>query len=160
MMPGYVEVEDEYNLSKYLLEQFICSAAVLDAIDGHQFMIARILKFLRYHVYPWETLYLHFYRKTLRHFDTSHSSAHEGTNHGMKSHNAGVHATMDVNLSAKTINTQTNIRVAECEEFIYHDATRTHKKWSNLPTAPYCHGGRRSNKSYDVSKRFLPCQVN
>ncbi len=92
MMPGYVEDEDEYNLSKYLLEQFVCSAAVLDAIDGHQFMIARILKFLRYHVYPWETLYIHFYRKTLRHFDTSHSSAHEGTTHGMKSHSAGVQA--------------------------------------------------------------------
>jgi hypothetical protein len=44
---------------------------------------------------------------------------------------------MDVDLSAKTMNIQTSLRVAECEEFIYHDATRTHKKWSNLPTAPY-----------------------
>ncbi len=55
----------------------------------------------------------------------------------MKSRSAGVQATMNVDLSAKTMNTQTNIRVAECEEFIYHDATRTHNKWSNLPTAPY-----------------------
>ncbi len=63
MKPGYVEDEDEYNISKYLLEQFICSAAVLDAADGHQFMIVRILKFLRCHLYPWETLYLHYFRK-------------------------------------------------------------------------------------------------
>jgi hypothetical protein len=62
---------------------------------------------------------------------------HEGTNHGLKSHSAGVQAMMNVDLSAQTINTQTNIRVAECEEFIFHDATCTHKKWSNLPTAPY-----------------------
>ncbi len=92
---------------------------MLDAADGHQFMISRILKFLQCHVYPWETLYVHFSRKNLRHFDTSHSSAHEGTNHGLKSHSAGVQATMDVDLSTQTMNTQTNIRVAECEEFFF-----------------------------------------
>ncbi len=115
---------------------------MLDAADGHQFMISRILQFLQCHVYPLETLYVHFSRKTLRHFDTSHSSAHEGTNHGLKSHSAGVQAMMDVDLSGQTMNTQTNIRVAECEEFIFQDATRIHKKWSSLHQklfyAPYC----------------------
>jgi hypothetical protein len=110
---------------------------VFDAADGHHFMIRRILKFLRCHVYTWETLYLHYFRKTLRHFDTSHSSAHEGTNNGMKSHSAGVQAMMGVDTSAKAMNTQTNITVAESEELIFHEATCTHKKWSNLPTAPY-----------------------
>jgi hypothetical protein len=131
MMPGCIEDKDEYNLSKYLLEQFICSAAVLDAIDGHQFIIARIVKFLRYHVYPWETLYLHFYRKTLGHFDTSNSSTHGGANHGMKSHSAGVQATKDAKLSAKTMNTQTNMELLNVK---------------NLFIMPphgfiYCHGG-------------------
>jgi len=56
----------------------------------------------------------------------------------MKSHSAGVQATMGViDTSAKSMNTQTNITVAESEELILHEATRTHKKWSNLPTAPY-----------------------
>ena len=73
----------------------------------------------------------------MRYFDTAHSSAHEGTNHGVKSHSAGVQTTMGIDLSAKTMNTQTNIKVAECEELIFHEATRTHKKWFNLPTAPY-----------------------
>ncbi len=44
---------------------------------------------------------------------------------------------MDVDMSAKTLNTQTNIRVAECEEIIFHEANRTHKKWSHLPTSKY-----------------------
>ena len=106
---------------------------MLDAADGHQFMIGRILKFLRCHVYTWETLYLHYFRKTLRHFDTSHSSTHEGTNNGMKSHIAGVQATMGVDLSAKAMNTQTNITVAESEELIFHEATHTHKSGPIYP---------------------------
>jgi hypothetical protein len=68
-------------------------------------------------------------------FDTSYSSAHEGTNHGLKSHSAGVKGTIDVDTSAKTLNTQTSIRVAECKEIIFHEAIRTHKKWSHLPTS-------------------------
>ena len=51
MKPRYVKDKDKYNISMFLLEKFICTAAVLDAADGHQFMIGRILKFLRCHVY-------------------------------------------------------------------------------------------------------------
>ena len=100
-----------------------------------------------------ETLYLHYFRKTLRHFDTSDSSAHEGTNNGMKSHSAGVQATVGVDLSAKAMNTQTNITVAESEELIFHEATCTHKKWTNLPTAPYVVTVADSTKPYDVSQK-------
>jgi hypothetical protein len=137
MNPGNVEDKDEYLISKYLLEKFITSRSVLDAVEGNTFLIGRILKFLRCHVYTWESLYLHYERKTIRHFDTSHSSPHEGTNHGLKSHSSGVKATMNLDLSAKTLNTQTSIRVAECDEIIYQEATKTHKKWSNLPTSKY-----------------------
>jgi hypothetical protein len=87
------------------------------------FLIGRILKFLRCHVYTWESLYLHYEHKTIRHFDTSHSSHHEGTNHGLKSHNSRVKATMNLDLSAKTLNTQTSIPVAECDEIIDQEAT-------------------------------------
>jgi len=137
MNPGNVEDKDEYQISKYLLEKFITSKTVLDAVEGNTFMIGRILKFLRCHVYPWESLYLHYERKRIRHFDTAHSSPHEGTNHGLKSHSAAVKATMNLDLSARTLNTQTSMRVAECEEIIYQEATRTHKKWSTLPTSKY-----------------------
>jgi hypothetical protein len=77
------------------------------------------------------------FTKNVRHFDTSHSSAHEGANHGLKSHSAKVKGTMDVETSAKTLNTQTSIRVAECEEIILREANRRHKKWSHLPTSEY-----------------------
>ena len=137
MNPGNVEDKEEYKLSKYLLEKYICSKTVLDAIDGNTWIIGRILKFLRCHVYTWETLYLHYERKQIRHYDTSHSSPHEGTNHGLKSHSAGVKATMNLDLSAKTLNTQTNLRVAECDDIIYQEATHTHKKWSSLPTSQF-----------------------
>jgi hypothetical protein len=97
MNPGYVEDKDEYLISKYLLEKFITSKLVLDVVEGNTFLIGKILKFLRCHVYIWESLYLHYERKTIRHFDTSHSSPHEGTNHGLKSHSSGVKATMQQN---------------------------------------------------------------
>ncbi len=102
MRPCYVEDEDEYNV---FLEKFVCSLPVLGIVDGNAFMIRSILKFLNGHVYTRETLYQFFRRKNIRHFDTSHSSAHEGTNHSMKSHSAGLKPTMDLDTSANTINT-------------------------------------------------------
>jgi hypothetical protein len=56
MNPGNVEDEDEYQVSKCLLEKFICSKAVLEVVDRHMFIIVKIQKFLRQHVYTWETL--------------------------------------------------------------------------------------------------------
>ena len=44
---------------------------------------------------------------------------------------------MNLDSSAKTCNTQTSIRVHECEEIIFHEAHRTHKKWSNLPSSSH-----------------------
>jgi hypothetical protein len=51
MRPGYVEDNSEYCISKNLLIKFICSAPVLAAAEGNQFMIVAILKFLREHVF-------------------------------------------------------------------------------------------------------------
>ena len=66
-----------------------------------------------------------------------YSSAHEGTNAGLKSHSAAIQPTMDMDTSAKTINTQTDIKVAEREEIIYQEVYHTCKRWSHLPTASY-----------------------
>jgi hypothetical protein len=71
--------------------------------------------------YTWETLFLYFKHKHICHFDMAHSSAHEGSNHALKAHTAGIKPTMDLDTSAKTINTQTNIKVAELKEIIYRD---------------------------------------
>ena len=100
-------------------------------------MIVAILKFLRGHVFTWETLYLHYLCKSIRHFNTSHSSAHEGTNHGLKNHCAALNPRMDIDTSAKTLNIQQDLKAAEIEEMIYFDFTHTDKRWSKLPTSPY-----------------------
>ena len=77
MKPGYVEDEDEYKISKYILLQFICSSAVFSALDGKLWIVVGILRFLQFHVFVHENLYLHFRRRSLRHNDTSHATAHE-----------------------------------------------------------------------------------
>ena len=128
MTPGNVEDEEEYELLKYLLENFICSQTVLDVVGEHRFLVYKVIKFLRSHVYTWETLYLRYMRTNVMHFDVSHSSAHKGTNHGLKGHSCAVKPTMNLDSSENTINIQSIIKVQECEEIIFQDAMRTHKK--------------------------------
>lgn len=77
MRPGYVETEEEYKISKYLLLQFVCSAAVLSAAEGKTFMIIQMLKWLRGYVFVHEQLYLHLLRCHIRCLNVSHSSQHE-----------------------------------------------------------------------------------
>ena len=137
MNPGYVEDEDEYQISKFLLEKFICSNVVHEIVGEHSWVIGKIIHFLRKHVYIWEHLYLHYKRSHIRHFDTAHSSPHEGTNHGLKSHSCGVKPVMNIDTSAKTLNTQTNIKCRELEGLIFQEATCTRKTWSTLPTSSH-----------------------
>ena len=77
MKPGYVENADEYNISKFLLLQFVCSAPVLASADGNMFMILSMMRFLQGYVFVYEDLYLHYKRRDIRHYDTAHASAHE-----------------------------------------------------------------------------------
>ena len=77
MRPGYVESKEEYKISKLLLMQFVCSAAVLSAVGGHMYIITAILCFLQGHVFVHESLFLHYFCHKLRHFDVSHGSAHK-----------------------------------------------------------------------------------
>jgi hypothetical protein len=48
---------------------------------------------------------------------------------------------MNLDSSANTINIQSSIKVQECEDIIFQDATQTHKKWSNLPTSEHTTSG-------------------
>ena len=49
MTPG--NVEDKEEISKYLLEKFICSQTVLDVVGEHPFLVYKVIKFLRGNVY-------------------------------------------------------------------------------------------------------------
>ena len=77
MKPGYVRDEDEYKISKFILLQFVCSAQVLAAAEGHVFMIIRMIRWIRFHVFTYESLYLYFQRKKVHTNFTAHGSAHE-----------------------------------------------------------------------------------
>ena len=77
MRPGYVECAEEYKISKLILLQFICSAVVLDAVEGKVYIVTAILRFLQGHVFVHESLYLHYLRAKIRHFDVSHRSQHK-----------------------------------------------------------------------------------
>jgi hypothetical protein len=113
MTPGNVKDKEKYELSKYLLEKFICSQIVLDVVGEHWFLVYKVIKFLRSYVSSWETLYLHYMQKDVIHFDVSHSSAHEGANHGLKSRSCAVKPIMNLDSSANTINIQSSIKVQE-----------------------------------------------
>ena len=84
MEPNYCCNEEEYKISKYLLIQFICSPAVLSAAENHIRLIKSILNFLKGYVWIYEDMYLYYLRRGVRNFHTAHSSAHEGTNLGLK----------------------------------------------------------------------------
>jgi hypothetical protein len=135
MMPGNVEDNEEYEISKYLLEKCICLQTVLDVVGEHWFLVYKMIKFLHGHVYTWETLYLHYLHNDVLHIDVSHSSAHEGTNHGLKSHSCAIKPIMNLDTSSNTMNIQSSIKVKECEDIIFQDSTQTHKRWSDLPTS-------------------------
>jgi hypothetical protein len=72
MTMGNVEDKEEYELSKYLLEKFMCLQIVLDVVGENWFLVYKVIKFLRIQVYTWETLYLHYMREDVMHFDVSH----------------------------------------------------------------------------------------
>ena len=44
---------------------------------------------------------------------------------------------MNLDTSAKMLNTQTSIGVHECEELIFRESNHTHKKWLNLPSSSH-----------------------
>ena len=77
MKPSYVEDEEEYKISKFLLIQFISSSAVLRACEGKLGLVMAMLKWLRGYVLVWESLFLFYLRKNCRNFLTAHSSPHE-----------------------------------------------------------------------------------
>lgn len=77
MRPGYVESDDEYKISKLILLQFVCSASVLKAAEGHIHIVTSILRFLQTYIFVHEFHYLHYKRRSMRHFDVSHGSQHE-----------------------------------------------------------------------------------
>merc|ERR1711966_466643 len=137
MKPGYVECKDKLKVSKFLLLQFVRSGAFMSAACSQAELVIATLRFLQCHVFVHESLYLHYLRCFVWHFDASHGSPHEGTNFGIKNHAAPVQPTMNLDTSSTNLNLQANLKAAELDAKLHVEFANTHKLWSDSPSAPY-----------------------
>ena len=81
MRPGYCVDRFEYQVSKYLLYEYLCSATeVLGEIN-----VQRIHNFIMEHVEPHEAHYCFFLRKAVRHYGLYSNCGTEALFNGMKS---------------------------------------------------------------------------
>ena len=61
----------------------------------------------------------------------------KGTNHGAKSHSAAMQPTMNLDTSAKALNTQADLKAAEIEDIVMRDFEKPVKNWSTTSTSQY-----------------------
>ncbi len=77
MSPTYVEDEEEYNISKYLLLQFINSSSVLNACNGNKNLIQKFVHFVKNHVLVHNQLCLYYVGIYMCHYYVAYSLNHE-----------------------------------------------------------------------------------
>ncbi len=137
MQPGFCETEQEYDVSKALLMDFIMSEKVVNDVCGGESSIPRrIMEFITNYVLIYEDQFLFYRRKNIRHFNEYTNCAHEGTNFGAKAHSAQLLPSLSIFQSAKTMLFQSAIK---CKE-IFLQAERNmerQKLWTNTPTAAH-----------------------
>lgn len=147
MKPGYCEDEDEFRVSKHLLIRFVMSGPVLEAAGGKKDIQEQLLSWLQNHVFVYSDDFLWYLRKKRRCYNTHHSSPHEGTNHGMKSHSAAVKATMGLTEASRTLLVQAEMKTAELNNLCWQEYHKPKKDmWSN-----YAH----SNETTSASEGLL-----
>jgi hypothetical protein len=137
MLPLYCETEEEYNISKALLFDFISSKQVLHNVCGGDAMIPkRLLIFITNYVLIYEEQFVFYRRKSLRHFNEYNNCAHEGTNFGAKAHSAQLLPSHTIFQAAKTMVFHAAMK---CKE-IFVEAEKnlkSQKLWSDTPTAAH-----------------------
>ena len=136
--PGYCHTEEEYEISKHLLIKCLTSKHALKMSGNNKQLVASAVAFIKGYVFTNETSYTFYSKKYRRTLNVATTSAHEGTNHGLKSHAAAVKGTHGVNTAAKAMSVQDFGKYAELEQKIGHDFRNRNKgRWTNLPTANY-----------------------
>ncbi len=134
MTPGGVESEDEYLVSKQLFFAYLASEEVLDAVDGQQYVVDQVSDFVLKHVIVYDDVFLFFKKKFLRHFNVKTSSAHEGTNFGIKEHAAAVLPSHRVNVAEERLCLQSTMKGTQLESESTYMAS-SQSLWSQSPTA-------------------------
>lgn len=136
--PGYCHTQEEYDISKHLLISCLTSKHALKMAGNRKDLIARAIAFIKGYVFPNEDLYLFYPRSEVFNLCVATTSAHEGTNHGLKSHAAAVKATHAMNTAAKAMSIQDRAKRAELDQIVGRDfRNRDKSSWSNLPTGPH-----------------------
>jgi hypothetical protein len=150
--PFGCEDEEEYVLSKELLFSYINSPEGLIACDGSSHAQRALDDWIRNHVIVKEHLYLFYPKKFRRYFDVKTSSAHEGTNMGLKAHAAAVKPNQTMAHAARNACLQSNMKGCEQEARSAYLCT-SHNLWSNSPTANYIVTRAESIQSRRFKKR-------
>jgi hypothetical protein len=136
--PGFCLSQEEYEISKYLLLACLTSKCALKMAGNDEYLISSAVKFVKDYVFPNEPLFLFYPRKSVFHLCVATTSAHEGTNHGLKSHTAGVKATHALDTAAKAMSVQDLGKKAQCDLIVGRDFSHRDKSsWSQLTCAPY-----------------------
>jgi MULE transposase domain/SWIM zinc finger len=134
----HCETEDEFLLSKALFCAYLKRKEVGLMLDptgkSSDDAVESIFHFLRGHVEPHEQHFLFYLRKHILAFEANSNSAHEGTNHGMKSHSSSTNPQQSIHEAAKTLCFQAEVKEQSTKNCLVRKADST-KLWSTLPTA-------------------------
>jgi hypothetical protein len=134
MTPGGVESEEEYTISKELIFAYLDSPQVLDVCDGQQYVVDQVSDFVQKYVIVYDEAFLFYKKKYLRYFNVKTSSAHEGTNFGIKEHAAAVLPSHKIDVAGKNLSLQASMKGAQMESESTYMAS-SQSLWSQSPTA-------------------------
>ena len=134
MKKGGEEYEEEYKIKKKIQEEYLASPEVLDACDGQQYIIDQVSDFLRNYVIVYDQVFLFFKKKYLRYFNVKTSSAHEGTNFGIKEHAAAVLPSHKIHVAGQKLSLQSSMKGTQLESESTYTAS-SQSLWSQSPTA-------------------------
>jgi hypothetical protein len=114
----------------------LASPEVMDACDGQQYIVDQVTDFVKNYVIIYDQVFLFYKKKYLRYFNVKTSSAHEGTNFGIKEHAAAVLPSHKIDVAGKKLSLQASMKGAQMESESTYMAS-SQSLWSQSPTANY-----------------------
>ena len=109
MRPGYCETQQELTVSKCILLSYLHSRHVRKFLTSRQRLMVQ--EFLVTGVFPHDDTFSHAHRRTLRSYEESTNSSHEGTNYGAKWHSCPVRRNGSIAKTAMNLCLQSDIAI-------------------------------------------------
>lgn len=145
MYPGYYESKDEIVISKCMLLAYINQPILLVGRKNGfltREIVVSLQKFLVGHVFIYDDCFAFYKRMSIRCYNESTNSSHEGTNLGLKSHHAAIQPGSSEAYNSSLMKLQSDMKTNEMERMA---STRLEAQplWCQLPTAgqvtEFCH---------------------